>query len=281
MIVQDSSSAGMQGKSVLAGRLAFLLDTEDVWTHEHLVPRFTQQPDSWDWQAVWDGFLARGRFTPLVGECLKDAFLEAVPHVLGRVLGRFPERRMLDRFVDFWVQMVADVADDPLGMWMPVFFDHAGDAARRRFASEIGRRLRHMDDVQQREWWDRWLESYWSNRLDGVPKSLCEREIELMIRWLPSLKSLFPKGVKLALLGRSVPIHTHRIIADLWGGDHVGESPEAVAKLMIHLGKHASRGSEWDRSSGVIDSLLGNEHLPVDLQGPLRELAAKLGHPEG
>ena len=277
MIVRDSSVAGLQGKSVLAGHLAFLLDTEEVWTREHLVPRFAQQPDTCEWRAVWDGFLARGRLTPVVGECLKDAFLKVVPHVVAR----FPRGWKLDRFVYFWVLMVAHFADDPLGTWIPAFFNHAEGAARIRFASEIGRHLQHMDDAQQREWWDHWLESYWSRRLDGVPRPLCEREIESMIGWLPSLKSLFSEGIKLALIGSSVPIHNNHIIADLWRGDHVGKSPEAVAKLMIHLGKHASRGPEWYRSREVIDALLGNEHLPVDLQGPLRELAAKLGHSEG
>ena len=277
MIVRDSSVAGLQGKSVLAGHLAFLLDTEEVWTREHLVPRFAQQPDTCEWRAVWDGFLARGRLTPVVGECLKDAFLKVVPHVVAR----FPRGWKLDRFVYFWVLMVAHFADDPLGTWIPAFFNHAEGAARIRFASEIGRHLQHMDDAQQREWWDHWLESYWSRRLDGVPRPLCEREIESMIGWLPSLKSLFSEGIKLALIGSSVPIHNNHIIADLWRGDHVGKSPEAIAKLMIHLGKHASRGPEWYRSREVIDALLGNEHLPVDLQGPLRELAAKLGHPEG
>lgn len=273
MIVQDSSIAGLQGRAVLAGQLAFLLDADEKWTREHLIPRFTQNPGTGDWQAVWDGFLARGRLTPLVGECLKDAFLEAV----SLIPVHFPNGWRRDRFVDFWTLMVAHVADDPLGTWIPALFDHADGAARRRFASEIGRHLRQMDDVQQREWWERWLESYWSHRLDGIPRALDEAEIELMTGWLPAFKSLFSEGVELALRTRSVPMSANLIIHDLWRGDHVRESPEAVAKLMVHLGRHASPGPAWHRGREVIAALLGDEQLPAVLQKPLLELAARLG----
>ncbi|MDE0002617.1 MAG: DUF4020 domain-containing protein [Rhodospirillaceae bacterium] len=273
VIARDSSIAGLLGRSVLAGQLAYLLETEEEWTREQLVHRFTQQPGTGDWQAVWDGFLAHGRLTPLVGECLKDAFLEAV----SLVPTRFRNGWRLDRFVDFLTLMLAHFADDPVGTWIPVFFDHADGAARYRFASEIGRHLRQMDDAHQREWWERWLGSYWSRRVDGIPRALDETEIGLMIGWLPALKSLFSDGVELALCTRSVPMPTNRTIHDLLRGDHVGDSPEAVAKLMIHLGKHASPGPAWYRGREVIAALLGNEHLPTDLRKPLLELAARLG----
>lgn len=272
MIARDSSIAGLLGRSVLAGQLDFLLDTEEEWTRRQLVPRFTQQPGAGDWQAVWDGFLAHGRLTPLVGEYLKDAFLEAV----SLIPTQFRSGWRLDGFVDFWTLMIAHVADDPVGTWIPAFFDHAGGAARRRFASEIGRHLRQMDDTQQREWWKRWLETYWSRRVDGIPRALDETEIGLMIGWLPALKNLFSEGVELALRMRSVPITNH-IIYDLWRGDHVDDSPVAVARLIVHLGDHASPGPAWYRGREVIAALLGNEHLPADLRKPLLELNARLG----
>ena len=273
MIARDTSIAGLLGRSVLAGHLDFLLDTEEEWTRRQLVPWFTRQPGAGDWQAVWDGFLAHGRLTPLVGECLKDAFLEAV----SLVPTQFRSGWRLDGFVDFWTLMVVHVTDDPLGTWIPVFFDHAGGAARRRFASEIGRRLRRMDDAQQREWWERWLGSYWSRRVDGIPRALDETEIGLMIGWLPALKSLFSEGVELALRMRSVPMSTNRMIHDVWRGDHVDDSPVAVARLIVHLGEHASPGPAWYRGREVITALLGNEHLPADLRKPLLELTARLG----
>ena len=272
-IARDPTVPGLQGRSVLAGQLAFLLDAEEAWTRKNLIPRFTQQPGTEDYQAVWDGLLAHGRFTPLVGECLKHAFIEAAP----RIPVHFGSGRRLDAFVDFWTLMVAHVADDPVDAWIPGFFDHAGDAGRQRFASEIGRHLRHLDDAQQREWWERWLKSYWLRRLDGIPRALDEAEIDLMIGWLPALKSLFSEGVELALRMPSVRISTNRVIYDLWRGSHVHDSPEAVAKLIIHLGQHASPGPAWHRGPMMISELLRSDHLPPDLRKPLLELTATLG----
>ena len=41
----------------------------------------------------------------------------------------------------------------------------------------------------------RWLECYWTRRLDGVPLPLDEAETRRMIAWLPALRSLFPAAV--------------------------------------------------------------------------------------
>ena len=272
-IARDTSVCGLQGRSVLAGDLAFLLDAEEVWTRKHLLPLFSRQPGTEDWRAVWDGFLTRGRLTPLVGECLREAFLEAVP----RMPTDFASGRRLDAFVDFWTLMLVHVADDPLETWIPGFFKHAGDAGRHRFASRIGRHLRHLDDAGKREWWGRWLETYWSRRIDGVPRALSKPEIELMIGWLPALGSLFPEGVELALRMPSVPISTNHVIQDLLRGDHVRDSPEAVAKLLIHLGSHASPGPAWHGGPKLIAKLPGSDSLPDHLRNQLQELAARLG----
>ena len=191
-IVRDPSVAGIQARAVLAVHLAFLLDAEEEWTRQNLVPCFTQQPDTEAYRAVWDGFLAHGRLVPLVGECLKDAFLEAVP----QIPVHFACGRRRDRFVDYYLWMVAHVADDPIGTWIPKFFEHAGDEARGRFASQIGRHLRLMDDTRQREWWARWLKCYWAGRLDGVPRPLGDAEIRHMTGWLPALKNLYPEAVR-------------------------------------------------------------------------------------
>ena len=84
-------------------------------------------------------------------------------------------------FVDLYTGILAYFSDDPVGKWVPAFFSDATRGARLRFASEIERHLRRMDDAQQREWWERWLERYWTNRIEGVPKPLDDGEIPLML----------------------------------------------------------------------------------------------------
>ena len=271
-IVQDPSTAGKQGTAVLAGQIAFLLYAEEHWTRANLLPRFSQHPGTEGYWAVWDGFLTAGRLTPTLGPLLKDAFLDALPHILTR----FDSDRRLDRFVDLYTGILAYFSDDPVGKWVPAFFSDATRGARLRFASEIERHLRRMDDAQQREWWERWLERYWTNRIEGVPKPLDDGEIPLMFGWLPALKTLFPAAVELALRMPSVPPSASRTIYDLDQGEHWCESPEAVAKLLIHLGKEASPGPVWHSARELIVRLLSC-NLPDSLRKQLLELAAKLG----
>ena len=61
-IAGEPAVPGLQGRAVLAGQLAFLLDAEEEWTRKYLIPRFTQHPRTEDYQAVWDGFLSHGHF---------------------------------------------------------------------------------------------------------------------------------------------------------------------------------------------------------------------------
>ena len=270
-IARDVSVVGIQARAVLAEHLAFLLDTEEEWTRQNLVPWFTQQPGTEAYQAVWDGFLAHGRLVPLVGECLKDAFLEAVI----QIPVHFASGRQRDRFVDSYLWMIAHLAEDPIETWIPRFFEHAGDEARGRFASQVGTHLRRMDDPRQREWWARWLKCYWDGRLDGVPRPLDDVEIRHMTGWPPALKSLFPEAVRLATRMRPVPLSFSRAIHDLRSGDLCRDFPEDVARFVVHLGTVATLGPAWSSARELVVTLLENP-LPDELSAALLELAARL-----
>ena len=271
-IVGDRTVAGRQGSTILAGQLAFLLSVAEQWTQENLLPLFSENPDTDDCQAVWDGFLTAGRLGPHVAEQMHTAFLEALPFLPTR----FSTDWRLRRFVEYFTLMLAQFADDPAGKWVPAFFEHADDDARQLFASQIERHLQHMDDAPQREWWRRWLERYWTNRLSGVPQPLAEDEIRLMIGWLPHFGDSFPAAVDLATAMPPVPLRTSRVLRDLARGDHVGRFPAYVAKILIHLGQNGSPGPQWHGLGNLVDELLRAD-LPPETQHQLRELTARTG----
>ena len=270
-IIGDRSVAGRQGRAILAGQLAFLLGAKEQWTRENLLPLFSENPDTEDCKAVWDGFLTAGHLRPDVAEHMKKAFLDALPFLQTR----FSTDWWRGRFVEYFTLMLAQFADDPIGVWVPAFFEHADDDARRNFASQIGRHLQHMDNALQREWWCRWLGCYWTNRLNGVPLPLAEDEIRLMFGWLLHLKDLFPTAVGLATNMRSIPPRSSQFLRNLARGNHVRQFPAEVAMILIHLGQHASRGVQWFGVVDLIDELLQGD-LPAETKRQLRELAARL-----
>ena len=239
-IVQDETVAGRLGRSVLARNLSFLLEVNRHWTKTNLIPLFTKYANVDDYQAVWDGFLD-GSLSPPVAELMEDAFLEAVSRI-----GNDSSSERQKSFIRRYVTMLAYFVDDPPEVWIPTIVAHAGKRARRYFALMIGDHLRHMNDSQQQEWWERWLKHYWENRLKGVPRLLDDGEIGIMLCWLPDLKTVFPEAVALAVEMPPVQLtnssaNSGRVVYMINESDLWQSYPEAVAKLVIHLGRIKSR----------------------------------------
>lgn len=263
-IVHDESLAGRLGRSVLAGELSFLLEADEKWTKENMLPLFKQHYKQEDYQAVWDGF-GDGFASPLVAELMKDAFLDAISHFESDLFDGY--RR--SNFIQAYTTMLVYYVDNPIENWIPRFFDNTTKEDRNHFANVIG--LQHLNDLdvsKQREWWKRWLKRYWQNRLEGVPKQLTSGEVEQMLEWLQYLKGdVFPEAVDLAIQMQKVPLQSGFLFYKFNESDLWKRYPEAVAKLLVHLG---------DGNKELIDKLLTSD-IPEYLKIKLKELCVTLG----
>ena len=182
-IVSDETLAGRFGRAVLARHLWFLFCIDENWARANLVPPF-EDTDNEDYCALWHGFVSGGPVSPQMAEALEDAFLMAVQHM--KTL--FPNEGYLrEAFIRFYSLMVAYFVEAPLDSWIPDFFQNASTEDRRHFAWSIGSHIGDINETLQREWWVRWLEPYWKNRLQGVPTPLVAQEIVEMLGWLPNL----------------------------------------------------------------------------------------------
>lgn len=270
-IVQDQTVPGRLGRSVLAGQFAFLLAADEKWTKANLVPLFGNRDKINDFQAVWDGFLTWGRLNPTVAENLQDGFLEAVQQIDSALANRRND------FVRYYLTMLGYFVADPLATWVPKLLGHGGSEARRHFAFELGSHLRSMEETQQREWWGRWLNRYWENRLQGVPAPLEPGEIRTMLGWLPALTAVFPEAVALAIRMPQVRLQHGDVIHELSESDSVvRKHPQEVAKLLIYLGKSDSPRYVWYKGTELVEKLLQSD-LPEALKQGLKELKARKG----
>ena len=280
-IVEDRTIAGRLGRAVLAGYFASLLEIDETWTKENLLPLFFRKnhSDADDYKAIWDGFLTWRRLTPFVAELLSEAFLDAVEHINRDLSGQ--KRR--NRFINCYTIMLVYFALDSSEKWISEFFTHSDAEDQHTFAGEIGHRLHHMNDTQQQEQWNHWLKPYWQDRLDGVPKPLESDEIKGMLEWLPHLKGVFPEAIDLAIQMPQSEAGGKRpslAIYDLERSNLLELHPEATVKLVLYMRPSLpptdlAYGHQKQIQRELIGRLLKSP-LPPELKTNLQELDAKL-----
>ena len=274
-IVEDQTTARRPGKTILAGQFAFLLEIDENWTKENLLPLFYKgnHRTADDYKAIWDGFLTMGRLTPSVAELLGEAFLEAVQYINSDLSDRH------DKFIEAYTAMIGYHANNPSDEWIPKFFAHSDAKSRHIFASKVDNHLYRMDEARQQNYWQRWLKRYWQNRLEGVPKpleQLEQDEIEGMLEWLPHLTGVFPEAVDLAIQMPKIQWNAGEMLYGLEKGDLPDAHPEAMTRLVIYLGQSDLPSYAWYKGQELIDKLLLS-NLSSELKQELKELAAKLG----
>ncbi len=279
-IIRDSSPIGGLGKSILASRLALLLAVDEEWTLEHLIPLF--EPDSPDFQAAWDGFVATGRLSPSVAQALKDLFLNAVTRINTDL---YRQRR---GFVECYTVMLIYFVDDVLDTWIPKLFAYGGQQNRPAnrgptlirddnrtipeiFALKVTKCLQQMKDGEKQELWRRWLRDCWQNRLYGRPAPLTAKEANLMLEWLPELNTEFPEAVSLAIQMPLPSLQRTRVLACLVANKIWQNHPEAVGELLIYLWKCNIPAHYIDTVPKIIAPLL-ESNISSELRQKLEEI---------
>ena len=237
---------------------------------DNLLPLFEVGHE--DFQPAWEGFLACGHIAPLsVAERLRRPFLDAVKRINHELTGK-----MLRRFLEYYTAMLAWFVTGPNDEWIVKLFSSGDANVRREFAERIGYRLRSLEEVQQQEWWNVWLKGYWENRLMGIPAPLDDAEIRTMLGWANHLPAIYPEAVELAVRMPVVPLEREFFIMELGDSDLPDKCPEAVAKLLIHLGKAEYQPWTWHGAKEIFDRLLAS-NLDTATEVALRETMVRIG----
>lgn len=228
MVVEDPTSNGGLGRSVLASQMGFLFGLDETWARQHLVPLFSHvKRETFD--QTWDGFLTWGHLYPALVDALMPAFVSALPR-LDEDLSR---RRQ--RFTEFYTALIVFHVVDPRAQLLQELFKYGSPQDRLSFASHLGNFLRSMDPASRQQLWTHWLHDYWRDRLQAIPKPLDDAEIRTMRDWLPALGDAFPEAVSLALRSPTVPIEHARFIHQLKESDLVTRFQLDTAELIIYL----------------------------------------------
>lgn len=266
MVVENPSSNGGLGRTVLASQTSFLFGLDETWARHCLVPLFSH-PEREVFDQTWDGFLVWGRLYPALVDALMPAFVAALPR-LDEDLSR---RRQ--RFTEFYTALVVFHVSDPTVQLLPELFKYGSPDDRLGFASHLGYFLQNMDPATRQQLWTRWLQDYWRDRLQAIPKRLDDGEIREMREWLPALGDAFPEAVSLALRSPAVAIEHGFLLHQLKESDLVTRFPLDTAKLLIYL-----TSCKPDYQTGDLAQVAKRLNaIPPDIAHELDEALAKIG----
>ena len=275
-ILCDGTAVGRLGLCVLARHLAMLLDVDEAWTKNNLLPLvydYPHRPNRTDHTAVWDGLLSGTIDTP-VAQILRVPLLDATEWMTKEPAGSTRRKS----FVECYTFVLTFFAGDPVDTWIPMLLKWVSAEERMTFVRSVRERLENMNEAQQADLWKRWLMQHWKNRVQGIPDGLIPREAWHMLRWLPLLQKVFPEAVDVAIgVAPNIvdPEPERNIVVTLSQSDLPTNCPESVAKLLIYVGK-CERYKNWYGGKELVDGLLKHD-LGDDLKTGLKELVAQRG----
>ncbi|HBC31605.1 MAG TPA: hypothetical protein DC024_10240 [Clostridiales bacterium] len=271
LIIQDDTIVGRLGRSVLASQFDFLLTADESWARENLLPLFDFDNNALEFQAAWHGYLTWGQLSPTAADALENYFLKSVQRVEHELT------HMSNRFIEFYVFMLGFFISGSPERWIREFFKYISTDKRHIFAEEIGKHLRHLNDAQQLNWWDRWLKDYLKDRIQGVPKPLVPAEIEKMLNWLPNMQTIFGEAVELVIQMQNYPLQYSRLIYDIRKKDLLQSNPEEVGKLLLFIGNSGSPSRIFRGIREIVNTLVQRGISPKT-ENSLKELLVKLGY---
>lgn len=222
-----SQSAGL-GRAVLAGYAQILYSWDVDWAKENVIPWFADL-DPCVFAQAWDGFLFSGGMQAALGADLLPTFVSAT----ARVWYALPSRR--GRVIEHLAGLAVHVSPDPREGLLAVFLSVASPDDRRLFAMRFGSRLRQVSTDKRASLWEKWLHSYWRDRVQGVPFPLAPVEVGQMVGWLAYLGNAYPEAVDLVCASSEVTFVNPDVLVDLINSDMPATFPEDTARLLIHL----------------------------------------------
>ena len=250
-LLQRDDLHGALAEVVVASQLHFFFAADPDWAQATIMPML-------DWddperaRRTWDGFLIWGRWT----DRSLDAGLRH--HYLGAVRHADELRDELRRQLAEHLAGIALYSEhDPLD-WIPDFVVAASESDRVAWHNQIAWMLERLDPDARHSQWNRWMQTYWTRRLQSVPSRLTRDEATALAGWVVHLDSSIEEAVELAVAVPAGIAEHGDILHEL--GEHAERAPAAYARLLGHL------------LANTEPPFRGCYHLP-DIVSKLRELA--------
>jgi hypothetical protein len=274
-VVSGSSSAAELGRVLIASQVNLLFSLDETWTIQNVIPLFDVSLNLRRAVQAWHGFLGWGGWN--------DRLLA---HLLPKYVGAFPVvhsdfGEAAERFCDHlaWIAALSKI-DPLLNGWLYRFLSEVTEDERVRWAASFGQALKGLEDSSKATLWEKWLGSYWKDRLEGIPVPLILSEGEAMAEWSIHLGPVFPQVVEKVLLTRIPDLKNSFMLTELSKSDLPKRYPRAAASLILYVLESAS-GLPWDTRwiEPLITELASSAEAKPHIRLACDELA-RLGYPD-
>ncbi|MEX2375001.1 MAG: SIR2 family protein [Dehalococcoidia bacterium] len=225
-ILDTASLNGEFARVVLASHLLFLFDADPKWSRARLLP-LLQWDDTSRAHRMWQGYLYGRWNDALLSAGLFDAFGDA-----------------LDELDDFTDDACGMLLDHLAGIALTSHHDPSpllkklattgSDEHNTTCMSRIAWLMSTLPAEAIEGAWERWMESYWTERVNGAPRALTNAQATAIAGWAVHLTEHFPDAVRLAT---AVPagLGEPSVALDDIDNDLIKRWPHEAVKLLEHL----------------------------------------------
>jgi Domain of unknown function (DUF4020) len=224
------SFAALLARVVLAARIHFLFHFDPEWTAQHVCPLLDAELDEERAKQCWHGYLYWGRWT--------DSMLVKMMHSYESM---FPlidyEKDDFQRFFCSHLSAIAVYSSfHPLEQgWLFRFLTSVKPSTRVMWAAELRPVIGALDKDTKIHLWQRWLKTYWQERLQGRPLPLSTKETAEMIEWATALSPMFSEVVELIRKSPYPDFGQSMAYYGLANSELLKECPDAFAELFFFL----------------------------------------------
>jgi hypothetical protein len=165
-----------------------------AWARQNILPLLSWKRDREQAMQAWHGFLSRGRWIEGLLSDFLPLYIETFDHIneLDSVA---------DNFCNHMASLALFASINPLDKkngWLIILLWKLDQDKLESWAKHIKRHLESIEnDERIVKIWNRWLKTYWENRINGVLPPLEIAEMQVMIEWSISLKPVFSEVVSL------------------------------------------------------------------------------------
>ncbi|MGW5918110.1 DUF4020 domain-containing protein [Nocardia fluminea] len=226
-ILNGHDDRSAMAEVVFASQLFFFFSADHAWCRDHVLPLLSWE-DPQRALRTWSGFLSWGR---LNDELLKAGLLDEYQHGLSHI-GEFPKD--LQQQYCLHLARVALYSELEAAPWIRLLTATVEPPIRVEWINQIAWMLKDMPPDAVEHQWNRWMQRYWQDRLNSIPRQLTHGESSAMASWIVPLTNSMGQGVALAT-AYAAGINEHDGILHELDGEPISRAPAECAKLIAHL----------------------------------------------